>query len=222
MRLRLAELIAALSLATDLGLGMPQEHVLCQCRIALGLADRVGVDDAERAAVYYTAMLAWVGCTADSYELAAQFGDEIEFRAAAHEVDLARVGTGRPPLRRARMAATVVTTQGRVAAEAMTAHCQVASQIARRLGLGPEVQEPLVHVFARWDGRGIPAGTGGEELPLAIRLVQFTIAAAVSTARSQSRASAPAASSIRAWWRRLPTAPPSCSTGLPRSRAGTR
>ena len=75
MRLRLAELIAALSLATDLGLGMPQEHVLRQCRIALALAERVGVDDAERAAVYYTAMLAWVGCTADSHELAAQFGD---------------------------------------------------------------------------------------------------------------------------------------------------
>src|SRR6185295_19369444 len=98
--------------AIDLGLGMPQEHVLRQCRIALALADRVGVDDAERAAVYYTAMLAWVGCTADSYELAAHFGDEIEFRAAAHEVDLAgeplmsfllgRVGTGHPPLQRER------------------------------------------------------------------------------------------------------------------------
>ena len=71
MRLRLAELIAALSLATDLGLGLPQEHVLRQCRIALGLAERVGVDEAERAAVYYVAMLAWVGCTADSHELAA-------------------------------------------------------------------------------------------------------------------------------------------------------
>jgi HD-GYP domain-containing protein (c-di-GMP phosphodiesterase class II) len=189
MRLRLAELIAALSLATDLGLGLPQEHVLRQCRIALGLADRVGVDDAERAAVYYTAMLAWVGCTADSHELAAQFGDEIEFRAAAHEVDLAglpmmgfllgRVGNGRPPLRRARMAAELVATRGRGAAEAMTAHCMVASQIARRLGLGPEVQDPLVHVFARWDGKGIPAGTGGEELPLAIRLVQIAAIAEV-------------------------------------------
>jgi HD-GYP domain-containing protein (c-di-GMP phosphodiesterase class II) len=189
MRLRLAELIAALSLATDLGLGMPQEHVLRQCRIALALADRVDVDDAERAAVYYTAMLAWVGCTADSYELAAQFGDEIEFRAAAHEVDLAgepmmsfllgRVGTGRPPPERERMAAELVTTRGRVAAEAMTAHCQVASQIARRLGLGPEVQQPLVHVFARWDGEGIPTGTGGEELPLAIRLVHIAAIAEV-------------------------------------------
>lgn len=190
MRLGLAELIAALSLATDLGLGMPQEHVLRQCRIALGLADRVGVeDDAERAAVYYTAMLAWVGCTADSHELAAQFGDEIEFRAAAHEVDLAgepmmdfllsRVGTGRPAIERRRMAADVVASRGRVAAEAMTAHCQVASQIARRFGLGPEVQQPLVHVFARWDGRGIPDGAGGEQLPLAIRLVQIAAIAEV-------------------------------------------
>src|SRR5918998_4273087 len=105
MRVRLAELIAALSLATDLGLGLPQEHVLRQCRIALGLGERVGVDGVERAAVYYVAMLAWVGCTADSHELAAQFGDELAFRADAHRVDLTglplmafmlrRVGDGR-------------------------------------------------------------------------------------------------------------------------------
>ena len=61
MRLRLAELVAAWSLATDLGLGLPQEHVLRQCRIALGLAERLGLDEADRAAVYYVAMLAWVG-----------------------------------------------------------------------------------------------------------------------------------------------------------------
>ena len=58
MRLRLAELVAAWSLATDLGLGLPQEHVLRQCRIALGLAERLGLDEADRAAVYYVAMLA--------------------------------------------------------------------------------------------------------------------------------------------------------------------
>ena len=239
MRLRLAELIAALSLATDLGLGMPQEHVLRQCRIALGLADRVGVDDAERAAVYYTAMLAWVGCTADSYELAAQFGDEIEFRAAAHEVDLAglpmmgfllgRVGTGRPPLRRARMAAKVVTTQGRVAAEAMTAHCQVASQIARRLGLGPEVQEPLVHVFARWDGSGIPGrdrrrgAAAGDQAGPDRRDRRGPPPQRRCRRRGRGRARArrqPVRPAPGGGVRRLRRA--SCSTGLPRSRAGTR
>jgi HD-GYP domain-containing protein (c-di-GMP phosphodiesterase class II) len=51
--------------------------------------------------------------------------------------------------------------------------------IARRLGLGPEVQQPLLHVFARWDGRGMPRGTGGEELPLAIRLVHIAAIAEV-------------------------------------------
>jgi HD-GYP domain-containing protein (c-di-GMP phosphodiesterase class II) len=189
MRLRLAELVAAWSLATDLGLGLPQEHVLRQCRIALGLAERLGLDEADRAAVYYVAMLAWVGCTADSHELAHQFGDDLALRADAHRVDLAglpmvgfllrRVGTERPPLRRARMAAALVASGGRGAAEAMTAHCQVAAAIARRLGLGAEVQEPLLHVFSRWDGKGIPGGTGGEELPLAIRLVHVAAIAEV-------------------------------------------
>jgi HD-GYP domain-containing protein (c-di-GMP phosphodiesterase class II) len=189
MRLRLAELVAAWSLATDLGLGLPQEHVLRQCRIALGLAERLGLDEADRAAVYYVAMLVWVGCTADSHELAAQFGDDSEFRADAHRVDLAglpmmgftlrRVGGGRPPLRRARMAAALVATGGRGVAEAMTAHCQVASVIASRLGLGRDVQEPLLHAFSRWDGRGIPGGTAGEALPLAIRLVHVAAIAEV-------------------------------------------
>jgi hypothetical protein len=39
-----AELVAALSLGTDLGLGQPMEHVLRMCVLALGLADRLGLD----------------------------------------------------------------------------------------------------------------------------------------------------------------------------------
>jgi hypothetical protein len=61
----LAELIAALSLGTDLGLGQPMEHVLRQCVIALGMADCFELDEAERSVVYYVSLLAWVGCLAD-------------------------------------------------------------------------------------------------------------------------------------------------------------
>ncbi len=42
---RLAELVAALSLGIDLGFGQPMEHVLRQCLIALRLAERIGLDD---------------------------------------------------------------------------------------------------------------------------------------------------------------------------------
>jgi hypothetical protein len=52
---RLAELVAALSLGIDLGFGQPMEHVLRQCLIALRLADGLGLDDEQRAVVYYTA-----------------------------------------------------------------------------------------------------------------------------------------------------------------------
>jgi hypothetical protein len=53
---RLAELVAALSLGVDLGFGQPMEHVLRQCLIALRMAERIGLDDEQRAVVYYTAL----------------------------------------------------------------------------------------------------------------------------------------------------------------------
>jgi hypothetical protein len=45
---RLAELVAALSLGIDLGFGQPMEHVLRQRLIALRIAERMGLGDADR------------------------------------------------------------------------------------------------------------------------------------------------------------------------------
>jgi hypothetical protein len=60
--LRLAELVAAFSLATDLGLGQPMEHVLRSWVIAARLGDHLGVEIDAHGALYYVATLAWVGC----------------------------------------------------------------------------------------------------------------------------------------------------------------
>ena len=86
---RLAELVAALSLGIDLGFGQPMEHVLRQCLIALRLAERIGLDDEERATVYYTALLVNVGCHTDAYEQAKWFGDDIALKSTKfdHEPD---------------------------------------------------------------------------------------------------------------------------------------
>src|SRR5262249_44511974 len=43
-RVRLSELLAALSLATDLGLGQPMEYLLRTCTLSLRLADALGLD----------------------------------------------------------------------------------------------------------------------------------------------------------------------------------
>jgi hypothetical protein len=67
---RLAELVAVLSLGADLGMGQPMEHAMRQCLIALRLGDRLGLGADERTALYYVSLIAWVGCHVDAYEQA--------------------------------------------------------------------------------------------------------------------------------------------------------
>ena len=69
--------MAVLSLGTDLGLGQPMEHVLRQCLIALRMAERLELGDEERAVIYYTALLAYVGCHVDAHEQAKWLGDDL-------------------------------------------------------------------------------------------------------------------------------------------------
>ena len=68
--LRLTELVAALSLATDLVMGQPLEHALRTCRLAVTLANHLGLDAATAADVHYVALLRFLGCTADAPETA--------------------------------------------------------------------------------------------------------------------------------------------------------
>jgi hypothetical protein len=87
-RVRLAELIAMISLGTDLGFGQPMEHVMRQSLIALRLAERLGLDENARAVVYYVGLIAWVGCHVDAYEQAKWFGDDIALKVDARDVDM--------------------------------------------------------------------------------------------------------------------------------------
>ncbi len=65
-----------LSFGADLGMGQPMEHVLRQCLIALGLAERIGLAEDEARPSTSASLVAWVGCHIDAYEQAKWFGDE--------------------------------------------------------------------------------------------------------------------------------------------------
>jgi hypothetical protein len=66
-RVRAAEVIGALCLATDLGMGFPFEHGLQSTFIAMRLADRFGVDPATASQTYYACLLSHSGCTTDAH-----------------------------------------------------------------------------------------------------------------------------------------------------------
>src|SRR3954447_21600452 len=72
---QLTELLTAMSLATDLGLGQPPEHMLRATRISLRLGERLGLDSAELATLYDVSILTYVGCPVFGNEAASIFGD---------------------------------------------------------------------------------------------------------------------------------------------------
>jgi HD-GYP domain-containing protein (c-di-GMP phosphodiesterase class II) len=180
---RLAEIVAALSLGIDLGFSQPMEHVLRQCLIALRLADLVGLDEEARTAVYYSALLVNVGCHSDAHEQAKWFGDDIALKATkfAHEPGTARealgmvrlLGSGGSPLHRVRTSVEFAVSGRRQVDHMLAQHAALARQLADRLELPAVVGVALASSYEQWDGKGWPGAVAGEEVPIAARIVNL-------------------------------------------------
>jgi putative nucleotidyltransferase with HDIG domain len=187
-RLRLAELLAALSVVTDLGSWRLPETAMQASLLATRLAQLTNMSANDICDVYYTTLLRSVGCTAYAHQEAVLL-DEAEL-AAAGSVDWAdpRVALGfwlhhvaqdSTLLERARIIAASMPRWAFMRHEQITSHCEVGAAMVRRLGLAPVVQQALQQVFERWDGKGIPHRLAGERLVLPVRFAQVATVAAV-------------------------------------------
>jgi HD-GYP domain-containing protein (c-di-GMP phosphodiesterase class II)/DNA-binding CsgD family transcriptional regulator len=180
---RLAELVAALSLGVDLGFGQPMEHVLRECMIALRLAARLQLNEQTRSTVYYTALLVNVGCHSDAHEQAKWFGDDIALRSGKYDHEyrslraaaatMRLVGSGNPPLHRFRVGLEFAISGRRDFDGMIARHSAFARALAERLGLPPAVRHSVGSSYEQWDGKGWPGGLAGERIPIAARLAQF-------------------------------------------------
>src|SRR6266540_2219675 len=136
---RLAELVAALSLATDLGLGQPQQHIIRQTLIAMRVAELEGLSSDERAAIFYVSLLAWVGCVADAHEMGKWFGDDMAVRADSYLIDmtgppmmrfmLGHVASGSSPIRRLTMIGRFLAGGSKEIERSMASHCEVSGDL---------------------------------------------------------------------------------------------
>ncbi len=186
--LRLAEIMGAFSLATDLGTGIPFESMLRVALMAVRLGEAHGVRDDELVTTYYLPLLALTGCTAESRTSAEMLGDETDPRMV-HDwtyTDMAKpremmgflfkhIGKGKPPLARAAYMAGMMAGGGKSLAELDRAHCEVAQRVARRLGFGAAVEQSIWHVYERWDGKGVPNHVQGEALTLPARILHLAM-----------------------------------------------
>jgi HD-GYP domain-containing protein (c-di-GMP phosphodiesterase class II) len=181
--LRLVEAAGVLSLATDLSMGQPLEHGLRTALVAVRLAQAMGLPEDDQVTVFYTGVLHFAGCTAESEIDARFFGDELVSRPQMLEVQLgtrrelmamaARTAhQGRPPLSRAAVMARSAVGGIAEFRKWAASHCDVARLLGARMGFSEPVQLSLRHLYERWDGKGMPGDLRGEQIPQAVRLMQ--------------------------------------------------
>ncbi len=210
---RLAELVAALSLGVDLGFGQPMEHVLRQCLIAMRLAERVGLDDDGRADIYYTALLVNVGCHADAHEQAKWFGDDIALKSTKYDHEFGGVrgaaatfrllGSGNPPLHRFRVALEFMLAGHRDVDGMVADHARIARLLGKQLELSPAVLAALAGAYEQWNGKGWPGELKGTRFrwrqgsPSSRSTPRSRTASVESTRQRSLRSGVPASSSIR-------------------------
>ncbi len=182
-RLRLADLLSAMSLATDLGVGAPLETSLRTCLLATRLGEKLGVRGGELSAVYYAALMRHLGCTAWAHEAAELAGDDHELLRTFESVDLGHRGevaartlthlsAAAPMGQRVRAVARVLTRPA-AGHRLQAAQCAQAEALAEDLGLGAEVGQALAQMYERFDGKGAPLGLRGAELSTAGQLVHL-------------------------------------------------
>jgi HD-GYP domain-containing protein (c-di-GMP phosphodiesterase class II) len=183
--IRLAEIMAALSLATDLGMGQPLEFALSGCVLATRMGESLGLPTSDLRDVYYFGLLRFIGCNSDTYAIAALLGDELSLRSAFASVDpgsaspvlngairfMRQAHAGAPPLEMARTLLRGVLSLPQFMKEQFSGHCEVAQRLAERLGFGAGLIHALGQLYERWDGKGLPHGLRGEAVAPSVLLV---------------------------------------------------
>jgi HD-GYP domain-containing protein (c-di-GMP phosphodiesterase class II) len=186
--LRLAEVLAGLSLVTDLAMGQAPEKAIRSCLVATHLARDMDLPEPEIQDVYYHALLKHLGCTASTHEEAWLFGGDLSIRALAERSDFGNPGeavrfmlaAGRSTgARRVRHAGRTMTAGKKADRMISSAVCEVGVRMADRLRLGPGVRTALSQVTERWDGKGGPQGLAGEDISRPARIAEVAIQAVI-------------------------------------------
>jgi hypothetical protein len=178
---RLAELVAAVSVAADISVCHPVET---------GLAWRAGAGGAELAAAYYLALLGHIGCAAGNLSFTTYVGDEMAFRERVGTADATeprvmagltmRNVFGDGALTGVRRLGGLAAHPAEFVRENVLAVCEVAQRLTSRLGVGPLLHDGLAALPARYDGKGRLSRVRREEVPLPAQVVHLAQVAVLS------------------------------------------
>lgn len=179
--IRLSEVISALSYAMDLTEGQPEGHSVRTCLIGMRIGREMGLDADARSSLFYTLLLKDAGCSANAAATCELFGadDHVvkrtwkttdwagRWQSFVHVARNVRPGAGL--VAKAKQVAGFAGA-GAVGTELVRTRCERGGDIARMLEMTDETAAAIRALDEHWDGRGVPLGLRGEEIPLLARI----------------------------------------------------
>ena len=186
--LRLAELLAALSLASDLAHNLPTETALRNALVAVGIGQRLGLAPEVLSDIYYLSVLHHIGCTGAAIygaELAEGNDNDLFYNfIAADRADMVgmmrtsvtSLNRSRGALMRAKTTVNLATRGNAINKVMHAAACEAASRLAARLGMSAGVCAGLYEVYSRWDGKA-QTDASGDAISLPARIVHVAFIA---------------------------------------------
>jgi HD-GYP domain-containing protein (c-di-GMP phosphodiesterase class II) len=207
---RQSEVISALSRAIDLTEGQPMGHAARSCMIGMRLAGELGLEVADRSALFYALLLKDVGCSSTAARVSEIIGgDDLSFKGGLKRIDWNRpseavrhiVGsTSGSPLERARRVAAVARSGARLGDELVGLRCDRGAQILQLLSFPDATVVAMASADEHWNGRGKPAGLRGEEISLLGRLVGLAQTAEIFLAGGGPQTAADVVGRRRGTW----------------------
>ena len=173
-------------------------------RAEVRLAEATGLDEQQRAAVYYTALLVNVGCHTDAHEQAKWAADDIEMKSGKYLFEpkslkesahmLRRMGAGNPLPHRLRIGLAFALGGYKDVVTMIESHAKLARRLGEEIGLPGAVTSSLEACYEWWDGKGYPGALAGEAIPFGSRAGQLAeyaeVAQRTNGTAATSRASA--------------------------------
>src|SRR5690349_6339767 len=181
----MAEIAALLAVAQDHAFAQPPGAQLRATVLGQHLARSAGLHEEEQATTWWTSALRFLGCTGHAFDMAVVFGDEIEMRAESVKLDFANpfdmmrlmvthAGPGTSGVRRLGSVLSVLAGGKKAAELNFRSACEVADVLAKRLDLDEDVRAALGASFERSNGRGLPSGRKGVQIPRPMRVAQLS------------------------------------------------
>jgi len=183
-RIRLSELLGALSYALDITEGQPAGHCVRCAYIGMHVGNYLGLSEEQLAAAYFTLLLKDLGCSSNAARICELYlTDDLKFKRDFKWVDgsfpqivkfaMSNTALGAGLVTRIKTVLGSLGSKEEVAQELIKTRCSRGADIAKRLGFDHHVANGIYSLDEHWNGEGRPDGLRGEDIPFNARMALF-------------------------------------------------